>query len=438
MPDRYWVGGTGTWNTTSTANWSTTSGGAAGASVPDAFDVVIFDGASGGGTVTLGETVSCFAFFGSNFTGTFAFSGNRLLVTGGNVGFAIFTENGTYSLSGEATVELTYSGSSGVRSISNSLPSEANAFSFVVTGGSDSVFMSTVAKNVDFTGFSGFSNLGSFVRTIYGSLTLSPTMIISGAGGNEITFAGTSGPYTLTTAGQTLPFHATFFGSGGTWRLADDFNMTGRNFRLGRGTFDANGKNVTLGTFGLFAGGKVLTLGSGTWTVTGASWNAETNKDSLTVSASTGTISMTSASAKTFAGGGFTWPTLNQGGAGILTVQQSNTFASIANTVSPATVRLTSGTTQTVTTLGLSGSAGNLVTLDASSAGSVATLTSTTASISVSYLSIKDNAATGGTDWYANNSTDAGNTSGWFFNPSTQTLNETTYALRSFTERRTF
>jgi hypothetical protein len=41
MADRYWVGGTGSWN--STAKWSTTSGGASGASVPTASDNAIFD-----------------------------------------------------------------------------------------------------------------------------------------------------------------------------------------------------------------------------------------------------------------------------------------------------------------------------------------------------------------------------------------------------------
>ncbi len=42
MADRYWVGGTGTWDTTSTTNWSATSGGASGASVPTTADNVIF------------------------------------------------------------------------------------------------------------------------------------------------------------------------------------------------------------------------------------------------------------------------------------------------------------------------------------------------------------------------------------------------------------
>jgi hypothetical protein len=45
MADRYWVGGSGSWN--STTKWSATSGGASGASVPTASDNAIFDANSG-------------------------------------------------------------------------------------------------------------------------------------------------------------------------------------------------------------------------------------------------------------------------------------------------------------------------------------------------------------------------------------------------------
>jgi hypothetical protein len=53
---RYWVGGTGTWDPTSTANWSTSSGGSSGASVPSAAQNAIFDANSGGGVVTVEDT----------------------------------------------------------------------------------------------------------------------------------------------------------------------------------------------------------------------------------------------------------------------------------------------------------------------------------------------------------------------------------------------
>jgi hypothetical protein len=47
--NRYWVGGTGDWD--STTKWSASSGGASGASVPTAFDKVFVDTSSGTGTI---------------------------------------------------------------------------------------------------------------------------------------------------------------------------------------------------------------------------------------------------------------------------------------------------------------------------------------------------------------------------------------------------
>jgi hypothetical protein len=43
MADRYWILGTGTWDSTTTTNWSASSGGVGGASVPTAADNVFFD-----------------------------------------------------------------------------------------------------------------------------------------------------------------------------------------------------------------------------------------------------------------------------------------------------------------------------------------------------------------------------------------------------------
>jgi len=48
MADRYWVGGSGDWTSTSTTNWSATDGGAGGASVPGAADDVYITPLSNG------------------------------------------------------------------------------------------------------------------------------------------------------------------------------------------------------------------------------------------------------------------------------------------------------------------------------------------------------------------------------------------------------
>ncbi len=58
MAARFWVGGSGTWSTTNTTNWSATSGGAGGASVPGASDDVTIDGNSGSPTITTNYNAS--------------------------------------------------------------------------------------------------------------------------------------------------------------------------------------------------------------------------------------------------------------------------------------------------------------------------------------------------------------------------------------------
>ena len=70
MANRYWVGGTGNWNGSNTANWSATSGGAGGASVPISSDAVYLNGNSGAGTVTIGASVVANGFDTTGFTGT--------------------------------------------------------------------------------------------------------------------------------------------------------------------------------------------------------------------------------------------------------------------------------------------------------------------------------------------------------------------------------
>ncbi len=55
MANRFWTGGTGTWDTADTSHWAVTSGGAPGASAPTSTDNVIFDTASG----LSGATITC-------------------------------------------------------------------------------------------------------------------------------------------------------------------------------------------------------------------------------------------------------------------------------------------------------------------------------------------------------------------------------------------
>jgi hypothetical protein len=128
---------------------------------------------------------------------------------------------------------------------------------------------------------------------------------------------------------------------------------------------------------------------------------------------------MTSGSAKTFNGAGSTFNcTLNQGGAGALTVTGSNTFSNITNTrksTSATSILFTAGTTNTFTDWNASGEATRLLTIGSDIAASH-TLSKASGTVSADYLSISQSTATGGAGWYAGaNSTNGGNNSGWIF-----------------------
>lgn len=441
MASRYWVGGNGTWDTTLTSNWAATSGGASGASAPTSVDDAFFDAASGAAVVTLGENVAVLKLTMTGFTGTLAFQTNKISLHGN--GATIYTGATTFTVTGTPVIEAVYSGASGTRTLAAQAATEANSISFNVTAGTDSVNLNGNLRNVDFSGFAGTFVVGTATKRFFGNFKLPAGLTVTG-GAAALSFAATSGTKTIELAGNVLDGDTSFNGVGGTWRLEGAFAVgSTRTLSLINGSLDTNNKNVSCGSFSLGAGTKTLALGSGTWTVSGASWNLNSNSTGLTfVGSSVGTINMTSASAKTFAGGARTYPTLNQGGAGALTIQQSNTFANITNTVQPATITLTSGTTQTVTAFTVSGTAGNLITLNASTPGSRATLTDDSNVNSVSYVNITDIAAAGSSEWDAytsNGNVDGGNNTGWVFTaPPPLTASEYQISLKSFTERRSF
>lgn len=82
-----------------------------------------------------------------------------------------------------------------------------------------------------------------------------------------------------------------------------------------------------------------------------------------------------------------------------------------------STIIFEAGSTTTVTTFSLSGTAGNLVTIKSSVQGTQYTLTKSSGTVTASYLSIEDSNATGGAYWDAADGTNinAGDNTGWNF-----------------------
>lgn len=118
MASRYWVGGTGNWDATTT-HWSASSGGASGATAPTATDDVFFDANSGASavvTVVAGGGV-CQNFTATGFTGSFTISGANLTING-NATFAGRTYSGTNGIIMNSTAAATRTITSGGATIS--------------------------------------------------------------------------------------------------------------------------------------------------------------------------------------------------------------------------------------------------------------------------------------------------------------------------------
>jgi hypothetical protein len=247
MAARFWVGGTGTWDAVNTANWSATSGGAGGASVPTSADNIVFNASSGGGTVTLGADGICTINDFTGFTGTIDFVNTYKIVCVAN-NTTIVNAGSTATFSNTPRFDLTYSGAVGTRTIS-CVTTEANSPSFYITAGTDIVTGISRARTVDFTGFSGsLSNAG---RIVYGNLIISTGMTLT-AGVSDLIFGATSGTQLITTNNKTFDFPITKSGAG-TIQLQDNLTMgSTRTFTLTAGTLDLSSGNRTLST-GLFA-----------------------------------------------------------------------------------------------------------------------------------------------------------------------------------------
>jgi fibronectin-binding autotransporter adhesin len=268
---------------------------------------------------------------------------------------------------------------------------------------------------------------GSQTPSIYGNWTNGTGVTFSGTG--TLTFAG-RGSHTITSAGRTFTQAFTIDTPGGSVTLQDAFSTDRSStaaLTLNAGTFDANSYNVTLSD-GAFSSAntniRTIAIGSETWTVARSStaWNTS-NATNLTITG-TGTISFTSASAKTFAVGtaDYSSITANQGGAGTLTINSIGSLANITNTYSAtgATTLNFGTTTQRVANFTATGTAGNVLTIQGTSATSPCTLiytgTGAATAANTDYLTLTGVRAYPLADtWYAGDNSTNNGSLGWSF-----------------------
>jgi hypothetical protein len=331
------------------------------------------------GTLDLNNfDLTCLTFSSSNSNvRSIAFGTGEINVTGNNATVLTFDTATNYSHTGTPRINFTYSGSTGTRTIFAPRVGVNTAYihDLYFLNGSDIAVQgngNATIGTLDFTGFSGsFAWLETGGLNIGRTLNYSSTMTVVSSTRNLV-FNSESGTQTLTTNGKTLDFPVTKTGAG-TLQLLDNATIgSTRTITHTAGTLDLNDFTLTVGTYSSTGStARQLDFGTGDLNITGATFTAS---GSNYTTAGTGSISMTSASAKTFAGGGFTYPTLNQGGVGQLTITGANTFADITNTTQPCTVVFPANTTTTVADFNLSGTAGNLVSLRSSTNGQRFTL----------------------------------------------------------------
>ena len=372
---------------------------------------------------------------------TLAFGTGVINVTGNDATVWNFADLTGFSYTGTPTVNFTYSGSTGTRTVSNGNTAggtEANAVDINITAGSDTfTFLSGCSmRNLNYTGFSGVGTTG-ISSFIYGNLTLSPTQTISSSGTTS-TFASTSGVKTITTNGVAIDRVLVFNGIGGTWSLQDALAMgTSRTLGLYAGTLTTNGYNVTCARFNAAANvalaNRTLNMGASTFTCAGtsgttSSWFVENGAYTLTINAGTSTIvlsepytglSTQNFGGSTLAGDAFTFYNLVYTGAQPSIITGNNTFNSITVSAYPMALSFDPGTTQTVNQFNVSGTSGNNTVLASTTPGSQWYLAKNTGSkVLVSNCTISDSAASPAGYWFAPTSqgnVNGGNNTGWNF-----------------------
>jgi len=271
MAARYWVGGAATWDNTAGTKWALTSGGAGGQAVPTAADDVFFTAASGANIVTIGITAQALTLTMTGFTGTLAFSTNKIQLSGNAT--TIFTGATTYSVTGTPLIESIYSGTTGTRTINTTTVTEANSISFNITAGGGTVALGATnrIRSLDFTGYTGTASNGINTCTFFGSLTLVSGMTFTSSTA-VWTFGATSGTQVITSAAGLALGPITQNNPGATLQLNSNVTLAStRTFTFTAGTLDL--ANNTLST-GLFSSSnsnvRSILFGTGNITVTGS------------------------------------------------------------------------------------------------------------------------------------------------------------------------
>lgn len=467
--NRYWVGGSGTWNTTNTANWSDTSGGTSGASVPASYSFVNFDDNSAVSpfTVTLGNNITVayiYAYLNS------AASAQEMTLNMGN--YSITTQGFDVQMDVDTDLFLlsTNSGEINVSRDFNSVDVgntfawldygieviSANSLNVNVTGNQgeiqsiagnyvagNSIKQQKINLNVISSGVLELNSIN--FHNVYISDDIDYVVMINdnvsyitgnarfpfktitdyGFSGNLVFFGTNSGTYSIELNGAEFPSTVTvyFGGSYADIELQDNFSALGDVF-IGDASdnfsFNLNGNtlsapSVTAGTSGdaiiIWNGGEINVSGAGFISGTGTQFQQGSGN---------GTINMSGSGAQSLQIEYFpVYSSINIGGLGPVSIypgDASGNWADITSTVVNSTVIFTGGEDYNFDEFNLANNGYGLITIKSDVDGVQHYLKKSSGTVNQNFIYIIDSNAGGGATWNAGiNSPDGGNNSGWNF-----------------------
>jgi len=275
---------------------------------------------------------------------------------------------------------------------------------------------------------------GSAILNANGStITLtgtSGTLFTRGTGG--VFNAGTStvdvtGAGSATLNSGSVTFNNLNINATGEKRLGGDITAGG-TLTLTQGSIDDRDYNVTAGNFSSSNTNiRSLDMGSGTWTLTGTGtvWDMSTSTNA-TIDANGSTIKLTdtSATGKTFAGGGKTYNDIwlaPVAGTGSYTISGNNTFNDFSDTGTAAhSILFTAGSTTHIGSWNVVGESGALITINSTTTGTHTLVKDGGGGVNADYLNIQHSIATPAGVWFAgensvNNQNTSNAGSGWIF-----------------------
>jgi len=268
MADRYWVGGTQTWDNVAGTKWATTSGGAGGASVPFSGDNVIFDTNSGTGTVTVNTVNASCANFTVTATQALSIQSSGSFHVGVNGSVLSLVAGGSASV---ANLRFNFSSSTTLttnsKAIGNmqlgALPANVIqlADNLTITEGftldqgtfTTNNFNVTVGTNFSCSGLATQTvNLGSSTVEVKNTFSLAASNITFNAGTSTISFTTPNGAPVLSATGRT--FNNVIFNANTNYTLTCS-SCTFNNLTVGNNnsftilSMTVSGNNTVTGTF---------------------------------------------------------------------------------------------------------------------------------------------------------------------------------------------